>query len=108
LAAGRHQQVVTRFPPEPNGYLHIGHAIIFNSASRGVRRNLQPAHGRHESAKEELEYESILTDVLARRRLGRPLPGAHIAGLLRREGAIHPGSPRSRPRRRHCTPALRA
>ena len=37
LASGRYDGVVTRFPPEPNGYLHIGHAKAFCISSDMVR-----------------------------------------------------------------------
>jgi glutaminyl-tRNA synthetase len=67
LAAGRSETVVTRFPPEPNGYLHIGHAksmcLNFGVAQEFGGR----CHLRFDDTnpiKEEHEYiEAIEADV---------------------------------------------
>jgi glutaminyl-tRNA synthetase len=67
LAAGRHQKIVTRFPPEPNGYLHIGHAKSICLNFGIARENNGTCNLRFDDtnpAKEELEYvDSITTDV---------------------------------------------
>jgi glutaminyl-tRNA synthetase len=67
LAAKRHAVVVTRFPPEPNGYLHIGHAksicLNFGIAEEfGGRCHLR--FDDTNPAKEEQEYiDAIERDV---------------------------------------------
>ncbi|QQP98325.1 glutamine--tRNA ligase/YqeY domain fusion protein [Lysobacter enzymogenes] len=67
LASGKHQTVRTRFPPEPNGYLHIGHAkaicLDFGVAREfGGRCNLR--FDDTNPAKEDPEYvEAIQDDV---------------------------------------------
>jgi len=68
LASGRHNTVVTRFPPEPNGYLHIGHAksitLNFGVANEvpGGRCHLRFDDSNPET--EDMEYvEAIKRDV---------------------------------------------
>ena len=67
LESAKHAGVVTRFPPEPNGYLHIGHskAISLNfgiAAEHGGRCHLR--FDDTNPIKEELEFiESIKEDV---------------------------------------------
>ena len=70
LASGKHQTTITRFPPEPNGYLHLGHAraICLNfglaeeNAETGARCHLR--FDDTNPSKEETEYvESIKHDV---------------------------------------------
>ncbi len=70
LASGKHATTITRFPPEPNGYLHIGHAksiclnfgIALENAATGARCHLRFDDTNPE--KEESEYvESIKRDV---------------------------------------------
>ncbi len=67
LAKGKHDKIVTRFPPEPNGYLHIGHAksicVNFGLAEQfGGVCNLRFDDTNPE--KEEQEYiDSIKADI---------------------------------------------
>jgi glutaminyl-tRNA synthetase len=67
LAAGKHTLIMTRFPPEPNGYLHLGHAksicLNFGIAQEfGGRCNLR--FDDTNPTKEEQEYvDSIMADV---------------------------------------------
>ena len=67
LSEGRYPQIVTRFPPEPNGYLHIGHAKSICLNFGIARENNGRCNLRFDDtnpAKEEVEYvESIITDV---------------------------------------------
>src|SRR6266581_102661 len=67
LQAGKYERIVTRFPPEPNGYLHIGHAksICLNF---GIAREFGGICNIRmddtNPTKEEAEYvRSIMTDV---------------------------------------------
>ena len=67
LATGKHTGSVTRFPPEPNGFLHIGHAkSICLNFGIGVENNC-PCHLRFDDtnpSKEETAYvDSIKKDV---------------------------------------------
>lgn len=67
LSSGKHKQIHTRFPPEPNGYLHIGHAkaicLSFGIARQyGGKCNLR--FDDTNPSKEEHEYvDSIMEDV---------------------------------------------
>ena len=67
LASGRHKTVLTRFPPEPNGYLHIGHAksicLNFGLARQyGGKTNLR--FDDTNPTKEDTEYvDSIKNDI---------------------------------------------
>src|SRR6187402_1858831 len=67
VAEQRYAKIVTRFPPEPNGYLHIGHAksICLNfGIAREHNGQCNLRFDDTNPAKEDVEYvDSITTDV---------------------------------------------
>ncbi len=68
LASGKHSQIVTRFPPEPNGYLHVGHAkaicLNFGLAKEFADSRCHLRFDDTNPATEETEYvEAIQEDV---------------------------------------------
>ena len=68
LESGKHDHVVTRFPPEPNGYLHIGHAkafcLNFSLAEEVPNSRCHLRMDDTNPVKEDVEYvESIKEDI---------------------------------------------
>jgi glutaminyl-tRNA synthetase len=67
IASGKHTSIVTRFPPEPNGFLHIGHAKSICLNFGIAQENSGACHLRFDDTnpgKESVEYvESIQRDV---------------------------------------------
>lgn len=67
LKSGKHESILTRFPPEPNGYLHLGHAkslcINFGLAQKyGGKTNLR--YDDTNPTKEDTEYvDAIKEDI---------------------------------------------
>ncbi len=68
LASGKHKQIITRFPPEPNGYLHLGHAkaicLNFGIADENPGSRCHLRFDDTNPSTEETEYvEGIQADV---------------------------------------------
>ncbi|MBU0482628.1 MAG: glutamine--tRNA ligase/YqeY domain fusion protein [Proteobacteria bacterium] len=66
IATGKHTRIVTRFPPEPNGYLHIGHAksicLNFGISTEFADSRCHLRFDDTNPSKEEQEYVDSIKD----------------------------------------------
>ena len=66
LASSKHDEIVTRFPPEPNGYLHIGHAksicLNFGIATEHPKARCHLRFDDTNPTREEQEYVDSIKD----------------------------------------------
>ena len=113
VAEKRYAKIVTRFPPEPNGYLHIGHAKSICLNFGIARENTGQCNLRFDDTnpvKEDTEYvDSITTDVKwliagwADHCLGFKPKGAHPAPITSNGkpdsflGPVSPDAPNAEP-----------
>ena len=85
LESGKHTSIRTRFPPEPNGYLHIGHAKSIALNFGVARENGGTCNLRFDDTNpltEDMEYAEAIQDDI--RWLGFEWDGAPLRlGLLR-------------------------
>jgi glutaminyl-tRNA synthetase len=68
LAAGKHETIATRFPPEPNGYLHIGHAksicLNFGIAAENEGSTCNLRFDDTNPSTEDTEYVESIKDAI--------------------------------------------
>ena len=78
LRTGKHTRVATRFPPEPNGYLHIGHA-------KSICLNFVGIRGRLDARAGGLDHFGLRVPAAEWRRLSARLRRAGVRIVGRRE-----------------------
>ena len=66
LNSGKHDKILTRFPPEPNGYLHVGHAKSL-AINFGIKNKFGgTCYLRYDDTNPEKEEKEYIIDILKR------------------------------------------
>ena len=87
-------QVITRFPPEPNGILHIGHAKAINFSFGYARAHGGITYLRYDDTNPEKEEERFIRGIQEMVRwLGQLREGRGVSANLAHLSKPHPQAP---------------